>query len=361
MGPREVEVEPGFKIRLLEGGTYVRHVGLRRALFHWRCAREVERLADRIGPPEAIVVAMPTPGLCAAGARMRRRHGSRLIIDIRDLWPDVYQESVPAILSPVVAPLVRYVRGKNSRAFREANALIGVAPSYTRWAVDVAGPRFSGLSETVPLGCEELVAKMANVPPSCIAEWRAKLGLEDDCLVVLFMGTIGRQFDLEVVVEAARLLGERGLGRVVFVIAGAGDGLKRVAGLARLVPSVRCVGWVRGMDRLALLQLADVGLAPYSAGSKMSLPNKPFEYMAARLPVLHSLPGELRDIVGEAGCGSYYVANCPQSLVVAFEGLISKDLNGCSENAHQAYRESYRPDVVYARFARLVEDVVGGN
>jgi len=47
----------------------------------------------------------------------------------------------------------------------------------------------------------------------------------------------------------------------------------------------------------------------------MSLPNKPFEYMAGGLPILSSIQGELKAILDDQKCGHTYVANSVEDLV----------------------------------------------
>lgn len=358
-GPSEIELEPNLFVRLLDARGYSNHVGARRMLFHWQCARGILRLAAEEGPPDVIVCGMPTPGICAAGARLAKLYNTRLIVDIRDLWPDIFLESVPPITRPLASMIGKYVRSVNRRSFARASALVGISSSYASWGVEVAGPKFSGVSLVIPMGCEELASKLRGLSPRVLSRWRRELELSGEEIVAVFMGTIGRQFDLKTVVDAAKILTSYGQARVKFVIAGDGDGLVGVRKLSEGVSTVQCVGWVRGEDRLALLRLADIGLAPYAAGSKMSLPNKPFEYMAVGLPVLSSLPGELADIIEAGRCGANYAASDPRSLVDAVLRLVRNEgeLETCSCRSAELYVERYHPSSLYGRFAALIENI----
>lgn len=358
-GPSTLELEPNLLVRLLDARGYSKHVGPRRMLLHWQCARGILDLAAEEGPPDVIVCGMPTPGVCAAGARLAKLYKTRLIVDIRDLWPDIFLDSVPAIVKPVATMIGRYVRWINRRSFARASALVGISKSYASWGIEVAGAHFSGQSLVIPMGCEELASQLRELPPTVLSRWRRKLQLSGDEIVVVFLGTIGRQFDLKTVVDAAKILSNSDRVRVKFVIAGDGDGLRGVRKLSEGVSTIECVGWLRGQDRLALLRLADIGLAPYSAGSKMSLPNKPFEYMAAGLPVLSSLPGELAAIIEVSRCGGSYAASDPQSLVDAVLRLIRNggELEASSRRSTELYVERYHPSSIYGRFAELIEDV----
>ncbi|HAJ27885.1 MAG TPA: hypothetical protein DCG53_11705 [Syntrophus sp. (in: bacteria)] len=57
---------------------------------------------------------------------------------------------------------------------------------------------------------------------------------------------------------------------------------------------------------MALMELSNVGLAPYAANTRMSLPNKPFEYFAGGLPVVSSIQGELKQLLEKHQCGRTY-------------------------------------------------------
>jgi len=66
--------------------------------------------------------------------------------------------------------------------------------------------------------------------------------------------------------------------------------------------------------------MSDIGLAPYgpSDDKRMSLPNKPFEYMAGGLPILSSIEGELVDLLRMHDCGVSYDPRSVEALCDGF-------------------------------------------
>jgi glycosyltransferase involved in cell wall biosynthesis len=88
------------------------------------------------------------------------------------------------------------------------------------------------------------------------------IGADPGEFLVCFFGTIGRQFDLETVIMAARRL-EGGPRRFRFVLCGSGDMLPHYRKLAGDITSVVFPGWVGAAEIWTLMRIARAGLAPY--------------------------------------------------------------------------------------------------
>ncbi|MCK9197440.1 MAG: glycosyltransferase, partial [Syntrophales bacterium] len=122
-----------------------------------------------------------------------------------------------------------------------------------------------------------------------------------------FFGTIGRFFNLETIIEAAKSIASEF--KMQFVLCGDGSSLENYRKLASGVDSILFPGWVDAPRIAALMEISAAGLAPYAANTCMSLPNKPFEYFAGGLPVISSIQGELKQILAENDCGMTYDAD----------------------------------------------------
>jgi len=92
----------------------------------------------------------------------------------------------------------------------------------------------------------------------------------------------------------------------------------------------------------------------------MSLPNKPFEYMAGGLPVVSSLQGELQELLEKHRCGLTYRAGDVASLQHSLERLRNEaDLReSMSRNGRDLYERSFRSDRVYGAMTTHLETVV---
>jgi len=122
-------------------------------------------------------------------------------------------------------------------------------------------------------------------------------------------------------------------------------------------------GWVGPEQIQSLMQISEVGLAPYSSNVKMTLPNKSFEYFSGGLPVILSRRGELEQILSDNDCGLTYEAGDVQGLVDAILYLknnLEKRVQ-MGKNARCLFEREYSSDKIYPAMADHIEKLVYGN
>jgi glycosyltransferase involved in cell wall biosynthesis len=133
---------------------------------------------------------------------------------------------------------------------------------------------------------------------------------------------MGRIYDIETVLQTARLAMEAGMDWR-WTLAGEDPEDTWVARAAELglFEVVEFPGYVIGEELEALKVSADLGLVPMNPNSKVAVPYKLGEYCLAGLAVVHSLPGEAQDLLGQEGTGVFYEYGNPESLLEALRGL----------------------------------------
>ena len=91
----------------------------------------------------------------------------------------------------------------------------------------------------------------------------------------------------------------------------------------------------------------------------MSLPNKPFEYMAASIPILSSLDGELRQLIEDKKIGKYYtsgnVTELVDTLIVFREN--PDEVKEMGKRARKVFDLEFRSDLIYPKFAKYLKNI----
>ncbi|WP_425398229.1 glycosyltransferase family 4 protein [Aeoliella sp.] len=356
---QRVEVNDRYTIELIHSPGYQRNASLAR----WKSYRTLgQRLAERIereSPPDLIVTGIPSLEWCSVAVDYAERHNVPVVLDVRDLWPDIYLHLLPKTLRPLGEFALQPIRNQLKNTCRRATAIYGVSQSYLDWGLAHAGRSQTAEDRVVPLGYHrrqldpsELDAQLADL---------AEAGIRGDKHLCLFAGLIERMYDVETIVRTARLLEERRPGNFQFVICGDGSKLPAVRRAAADLESVKLLGWVMQPTIQALLSLASVGLATYTAGAPQSLPNKPFEYMSAGLPIATSLSGELPALLRQHRCGTQYEAGDAESLAAAVQFLVDDQryhAEMCARS-RQLFLERFDSPVVYADFCDSLENLAG--
>ena len=149
-----VSLRDGSRIRLLRSVGYRRTVSIRRIVEHGGVARKFARQAEYEPAPDVVLCSLPTNELALAATRYGRRHRVPVVLDIRDLWPDLLLDHAPRWgrwpARVLLAPMFRWAR----EACSGATAIIGVTPGYVEWALDNASRLRSALDQDFPFGYE---------------------------------------------------------------------------------------------------------------------------------------------------------------------------------------------------------------
>lgn len=356
VGDGQVAPSGAARIRLLHGPAYRRNVSLARLANHRAIGRQFRELAPTEPTPDVILASWPTIELSREAVAYGRARGIPVVLDVRDLWPDIFVELAPPMARGLARLATSSMTRAASQAFGGAAAITGVTPPFVAWGLDHAARPASAGDLAFPLAYGDKVPDLTAIARAK-ASW-AKLGV-GGAFVVAFVGTMGLQkLDMAPVIAAARALRSE---NVQFVLCGDGDGLSTFKAMAAGLDNVVFPGWVGWAEIWTLLRMASVGLAPYrnSLNYTGNLPNKPIEYLSAGLPILSSLDGMLRSLLARHGCGITY--GSAGDLVAALSTLRAtpRHLEAMSAAATSLYREEFVAEYVYDAMAAHLETIAG--
>lgn len=306
----DLDVE-GVKLKFMYSEGYKRNVSLARIRHNKKFAAFFARRALLSPRPDLIIAPVPVIEAAYEAVQFGKRYNVPVLLDIRDLWPDELVDLAPK----AARPLAKFLLGRAFQQMRyvctNATGIMGVAQSSVDYGLQFSGRGKSQNDFVFPLGYSG-----EPVNPEQLAagsEWLKTLGLRNDSFKISFFGTLGRYFDVETVIQAAREIEKEF--PVDFIMGGEGSNLEKYKKLAKDLPNMKFPGWLNAGQIAAAMAVSDAGLACYKADAKMSLPNKPFEYMSGSLPIISSIQGELKDYLEKFNCGLTYRADSVKDLV----------------------------------------------
>lgn len=346
----------GVEIRMLAGCGYRRNISWRRMRENTLVAGHFAAEAVRRERPDVILASLPTVELAREAVRYGRRAGVPVLLDIRDLWPDLLIDVAPPALRGLSRWLLRGMVAGAHEAMSQADGLIGISDGYLDWALRYAGRPRRTADALIPLG---YVAPAAAADDASTGQRMRAMGVDPDATLCWYVGTFGRQYDLAPVIDAARRAAESGRQELQFVISGEGEQGDRWRSLAQGLTNVVFTGWV-GADEINWLRArAAVGLQPYVAGAPQGLANKLFEYLSAGIPVVSSLRGENERLIEQHACGLTYRAgdgaDCWRQLSALLADPARRRSTG--ENGRRLFRESFDGRAVFEKLVDHLESV----
>jgi len=303
--PTDAEYEAeGYRVVMLRGFGYRKNVSLRRYASHWRFAQRLAAAMPARPAPDVVVTSLPPLDTVAAVADYCTARAIPFVVDVIDPWPDVFVDLLPAAVQPVArvlsVPLSRRARG----IFARAHSVTALSEQYVAWAQRLAAPRELPGAVFYPAADIAAFDRLAGATAS---------PRESGPLRVVYAGALGRAYDLDCVIDCARMVGPAAR----FLIAGDGPERARLQARAAGLDNVEFLGWLDAGALARLLGTSDLGLACYRRGATQTVTYKLFEYLAAGLPGLCSLAGEMGDVLRRERVGFVYRAEDPADLARA--------------------------------------------
>jgi glycosyltransferase involved in cell wall biosynthesis len=338
----------GVEIRMLRSLGYERNVSLRRFAEHRGVARKFADSAPGLPRPDVILASLPTLELARAAVTFGLQVRAPVMVDIRDLWPDVLVEVAPRALR-WLARIVLWNQHSHAKfALRHCTGIVGISANYLEWGLRIAGRARRADDAIFPLG---YVAPRATASSEeRAAESLRALGVDSSRIICWYVGSFGRQYDLMPVIEAARRVLASGRHDVQFVISGDGEQGPEWRNAAAGLGNVVFTGWIDGDAINWLRSHAAIGFQPYAAGAPQGLANKLFEYISAGIPVLSSLGGENAALIAEYSCGVSYQAGSGTDCYAKLHPLLDDERSRVQmgENGRSLFEARFDSNTVFA-------------
>jgi glycosyltransferase involved in cell wall biosynthesis len=364
-GDTTAEVAPRLSIRLLRGCGYSRNISVTRFRDHLQIARKFGIAAAACEVPDVIVAALPTIELCGTCVEYGLRRAVPVVLDMRDMWPDIFVDALPRVIQPAGRVLLSPLYWQAKGACARATAIIGITEEFVDWGLRRGGRQRGPLDRAFPITYE------ATAPPAdklaAAERFWDDFGVHEDelYLTVCYFGSVGVQLDLTHVVEAARILNRHGC-PIRFVLCGRGERLEEYRRRAQGLPNVLLPGWVDGAQIWSLMRRSGAGLDPLPDRYDFlaTINNKAVEYLSAGLPVISSpRRGVLCEMLAGESCGLSYSAGSADELAATLQDLQADPiaLAGMSARARTVFDRHFAADAVHTRMAGYLAEVVAST
>ena len=314
-------------------------------------------LACRIGkklPAPDVVFATHTPlTIGLAGLNLAQYFKVPFIFEVRDLWPEALV-NVGALKNPLA---IRWLERMAKKIYSGSKHIIALSPGMKEGIIRTGVPADK---VTVIPNASDLDLFSPDIDGSA---QREQLGLKDK-FVAIYFGAMGLANGLEYVIEAARILTERGNNNIVIVLLGSGGKRAELEKLASEYELKNVIFSDPAPDKEQLARIiagCDVCLTIYRATKEHTWsPNKMFDALAAGKPVLINVPGWLGETIEKNNCGRYVDARRPETLADALEELAGNPelCRQMGKNARElAQREFDRTKLAYLFENVLIEAI----
>jgi len=359
----DIEISKNNKIRLVPTTGYDKHISLARIFSLRSFAMQVLKRATKYAPPDVIIMWEPALFISKWILEVVEKTNAKLILDIVDLWPELFRVILPAPINKIEKFLFAPLYARRRRLFKKAHAITAVSESYLSLGKDLASHLDPNKMATIYWGINLEETRAERTDTAHMALSLQGLHKSNDEIWVIFASTLGNNYDIKTILYAACLLEQERL-NIRFLIAGAGPLKNYVISFIKNNKLNR-VAYIGNLDNVTMSRVfsyCDIGLSAYVRSSTVAMPIKAFHYLAAGLPIVNSLNGELEKILQTHNAGLQFEAGRPESLAGKIRVLCSDSDQRLSMRRNAIkLAESFDWKVQYAKYVDLVEKLHAGQ
>lgn len=349
---KKIRMSDNMRLVLLHSPVcYKKNISLKRIVYYELLACEFFKYSRKAKKPNIIFCAWPVPQLAREAVRYGKRNNVPVIIDARDMWPDIFFRAFPAKLYNIANLLLKPLKLGAAKIFKHAYGITGMTDSALLWACRYAGRNPGANDRTIYIGNkrEDVSEEEYN---SFLEKWTNN-GIKTSDWIVCYFGTFGAVLAIDVVIKAVKELSVD-YPDIKFIIGGKGDREAEFREVAGNCPNIYFGGWMDNKEMTCIMKMAKCGA--YSIKNtfdfKDTFSNKAIQYISEGLPVLNSLSGFAKTLIEENRMGVTYdcdsVQDCKEKILQLYHDEENRKFMG--ENAFKCFSEMFDTEVVNRQF-----------
>lgn len=352
-----VAINPKFNMNMVYVNGYKRNVSLARVIHHKNAGKKIYQSMKMFAKPDIIFASMEPLEVSEAAAKFSKENNIPYIVDVRDLWPEIYYDVIPKALHPILKIYVNSCAKSLKYTLGNSDSIIGLSNGFLEYGLKYAKRPKRESDVIYPIAYPNY--NYSEYQDSFDECWN-KYQLNKTDFIVSFLGNFGDQFRFEEIITAANYFKDK-YKDMKFVLCGNGkheDTIRKAVGENVVVP-----GWIEKEQILSLMCYSKIGIAPYidSMNYRLNTPNKFGEYLSAGMPIAVSVKGEMDKLVEQNKCGFSY--QNAQELIDIIERYYKdrKLQKEHSINARKLYEEMFNGDTINQKIFEHIKLVKEGK
>lgn len=301
-------------------------------------------------PSSHIILSSPSLFPVKVAQKLSLKFHTKFLFEVRDIWPLTLVE-----LSNISKnnPLIRWMKYYERFAYKYADKVISLLPSAKEYYVSegMHQDKFMYLPNGIEVKNEETKA----LPESIVSR------IPKDKFIVAYSGTVGIANNLDYLVQVAESIKDET--DIHFIILGQGGEKKR---LQKKVASLELKNFtfLEPVDKeqvgtfLEYIDVAFISLLPEKLFRFGVSPNKVFEYMYAKKPIVWAIEAG-NNLVEEAQCGISVPLNDIEKLkesIFKLRGLSEKKREELGQNGYNFVNTHHSYDMLAEQLIKIIEE-----
>ncbi len=348
----KLKVNDNYIINISYAKGYKKNISISRIINHKVIAKKFRKQAEKMERPDLIYASFPTIDYASEAVKYGKKHNVPVIIDIRDLWPDIFKHNLPQYLRIFAMPYIKLMDNKTNKVMKNAFAINANSEAVLEWGLKKGNRIRTNNDRFFFIGYKKEESDLKTSSKNII---------DKDKFNISFFATINNQFDYDKIVEIAKKL-EKQDNDVSINICGDGPQMNLLKEKTKELPNIKLLGWTEKNDLIYILENSKMGLAPYknTFDFQMTVSNKFAEYIAYGLPVIITSEGYMKELIEKNNCGiSSQDTDAICKYIIELKND-NKKYQVVSKNAKKLYEENFVAEDIYKDLVDYLEKIKGG-
>lgn len=307
------EKKLGFKITLLNEPEYQKNVSLKRIISHKKLSLEVKKYLDKKEEkPDLIYCSVPSLDVAYETIKYGNKNNIRCIIDVQDLWPESFKMAIniPVISNIIFYPMMR----KANYIYSHSDEVVAVSQTFVKRALE---------NNNQKQGTSVFLGTDLNYFDKCALE--NKIKYNDDITRIVYIGTLGTSYDIKSIIDAIKILNDKGISNLKFIVMGDGPLKPDFEDYAKNKNiNYEFTGRLDYQKMVGILCSCDIAVNSINGFSVSSIINKVGDYAAAGLPVINTQnSAEYRELLDKYHAGLNCINGDVKDIAEKMERLVT--------------------------------------
>lgn len=359
-GWKDVRVNEKFLIKIVPSSSYHKHISFARIRYERIfCKNLYKKVCETNETPDCIIIGEPALFANDIIIRLVKRLNTFLIIDIIDLWPELFKIFLPKWLIKFEKLIFLPFYKKRSWFLRKSDAIIAVTNDYLEIGKKNSNAKYY---ETIYWGLNSNRLRVKYDKKQVELEFnRYKIPLKkQNDFFIIYAGTLGENYDISSILNVALSFKNKKLDHFKIIIAGDGPLKEFIVDFVKSndLNNLFFIGRINNDSLHCIFSQCDISLCTYVKDSTVSLPIKFYDYLSAGLPILTSLEREIANLISQHKIGLLYESENFHDLEnkIFYLSWNREILNSMRENVFNI-ADIYSYENQYQKLIKLIDKI----
>ncbi|MDC3373468.1 glycosyltransferase, partial [Candidatus Pelagibacter sp.] len=291
---QDLKVNENLEIRLISSCGYKKNISIKRLIDHAMLGFNLAKMLKKEKQlPDVAFLGFPPIEVNLVMSNWLRKKKIPFIVDVKDLWPDVFIENLIGLKKKFVKLILFYYFFATKKIYRHAESITSITNKFLKHIENFSIRDSNKRNKVFPLVSN---LSLDDKNQSNVESWWDELGVyNDQTFRVTYVGNLSSNINLYDIKKAAQSFEEKNI-KVQFVISGDGEFLQKFKNMMKGLNNVVFSGSISKSKLFVLANRSNIWLIPYlnKQNFLLSLPNKTYDALFFGLPIFSSLKGEVR-------------------------------------------------------------------